>query len=61
MKQDKKVVEIPADEFQELVESLKQCREDKKKLETANKFLNEEIIKYNERFSDESSRQNSRT
>ena len=54
MAQDKKIVEVPADEFQELVESLKQCREDKKKLETANKFLNEEIEEYNKKFSDES-------
>ena len=52
MEQNKKIVEIPADEFQELVESLKQCREDKKKLETAVKFLNDEIKEYNQKFSD---------
>jgi len=56
MAQNKKIVEVPADEFQELVESLKQCREDKKRLETANKFLNEEIAEYNKKFSDESSK-----
>jgi uncharacterized coiled-coil DUF342 family protein len=45
-----KVVEIPIEEFQELVNELKKCREDKKKLiETVN-FLNEEIEEYNQKY-----------
>ena len=60
MAQDKKIVEVPADEFQELVDSLKQCREDKKMLETANKFLNEEIVKYNSKFVEKESNVSSR-
>ena len=45
-----KVIEIPADEFAKLIKELDRCREDKKKLEEANKFLNEQIKAYNEKF-----------
>ena len=45
-----KVIEISADEFEELTKELEQCREDKKKLEKANKYLNEQIKAYNEKF-----------
>ena len=45
-----KIVEIPIEEFQELVNELKKCREDKNKLiETVN-FLNKEIEEYNKKY-----------
>jgi predicted nuclease with TOPRIM domain len=52
-----KIVEIPANEFQELVDELKKCREEKKLLEEANKKLNAEIKEYNEKFASNFSRE----
>ena len=45
-----KTIELPADEFTKLIRELDKCREDKKKLEEANKYLNEQIKAYNEKF-----------
>ena len=45
-----KVVEIPADEFKEMAEALEQCKKDKEKLEVANRYLNEQIKVYNDKF-----------
>ena len=50
-----KVIEIHADEFTKLVKELDKCREDKKKLEEANKFLNEQIKNYNKKFAKDKS------
>ena len=47
-----KVVEIPANEFKEMAEALEQCKKDKKKLEVANRYLNEQIKVYNDKFSE---------
>jgi len=47
-----KTIELPADEFTKLIKELDRCREDKKKLEEANKFLNEQIKTYNEKFAE---------
>ncbi len=45
-----KVIEIKPDEFEKMVIELKKCREDKEKLEVANKYLNEQITAYNDKF-----------
>ena len=45
-----KVIEIPANEFEELTKELEKCRKDKEKLEKANKYLNAQIREYNEKF-----------
>jgi len=45
-----KVVEIPANEFEEMVEELKKCKEERDKLKKANEFLNEQIKEYNKKF-----------
>ena len=53
-----KVIEIPADEFIKLIRELDRCREDKKRLEEANKFLNEQIKMYNEKFTEKEKNEN---
>jgi len=45
-----KVVEIKANEFEEIVEELKKCKEERDKLKKANDFLNEQIKEYNKKF-----------
>lgn len=45
-----KVIELSVEEFEELTNELKKCREDKEKLQKANEFLNEQIKAYNDRF-----------
>jgi chromosome segregation ATPase len=50
----KKVVEIPIEEFQELVNELKKCREDKEKLKKAVEFLNEQIEEFNRLYASKS-------
>jgi hypothetical protein len=45
MMMSKRVVEIPLEEFEALVNSLKECL-------AANKALNEEIREYNKKFAD---------
>jgi len=45
-----KTIELPADEFTKLRKELDKCREDKKKLQIANHYLNEQIKLYNEKF-----------
>ena len=45
-----KIVEMPLEDFKTLMEELKKCRKDKEELIKANKFLNEQIKEYNEKF-----------
>jgi len=45
-----KVIEIPANEFKEMVEELKKCKEERDKLKKANEFLNKQIKEYNDKF-----------
>jgi len=45
-----KIVEMPLEDFKTLTEELKKCRKDKEELIKANKFLNEQIKEYNEKF-----------
>jgi len=45
-----KVIEISANEFKEMVEELKKCKEERNKLKKANDFLNEQIKEYNDKF-----------
>ena len=49
-----KVIEIPIEEFQELVNELERCREDKRKLIETVKFLNQEIEEYNKKYTEPS-------
>jgi len=44
------IVEMPLEDFKTLTEELKKCREDKEKLQVANRFLNEQITDYNKAF-----------
>ena len=53
-----KVVEMLLEDFKTLTEELKKCRKDKAELEKANKFLNEQIKEYNEKFAKESNDKN---
>jgi cell division protein FtsB len=48
--QTTKTIEMPLHEFEKLTEELQQCRKDKAELEKANKFLNEQIKEYNDKF-----------
>jgi len=45
-----KVIELSVEDFEKLTKNLKQCEEDRKKLKTANHYLNEQIKVYNEKF-----------
>ena len=51
---EKKVVEIPIDEFQEMVNELKNCKEDKEKLKKAVDFLNNQIKEFNHLYASKS-------
>jgi len=44
------IVEMPLEDFKTLMEELKKCRKDKEELIKANKFLNEQIKEYSEKF-----------
>ena len=48
-----KVIELSIKEFEELTNELKKCIEDKEKLQKAVNYLNDEIKKYNEKFTNE--------
>ena len=47
-----KVIELSVEDFEELTNKLKQCEEDRKKLEVANHYLNEQIKVYNAKFTE---------
>lgn len=57
MKQNKAVIiELEKAYFEKMVNELKQCEKDKEKLKQANKYLNEEIKKYNKNFTNENNK-----
>ena len=45
-----KVVEISPEDFQKMIIEIKELKVQIEKLENANKFLNDEILKYNKEF-----------
>jgi len=53
MTEPEKIVEIPLSQFNELVEELKKCREEKEKLFEINDYLNSQIKEYNEKFTNQ--------
>jgi len=53
--QTTKTIEMPLCEFEELIKELQQCKKEKAELEKANKFLNEQIKEYNEKFAKDTS------
>ena len=46
-----KIVELNLEDFQSLIEAIKMCRENEKKLKEALVFLNNQIKNYNKNFS----------
>ena len=46
-----KIVELSPSDFQKMIIEIKELKLQVKKLENANKFLNDEIKKYNKEFS----------
>jgi len=46
-----KIVELSLEDFNSLIESIKMCRENEKKLKEAVVFLNNQITEYNKKFS----------
>jgi len=53
---DKKIVEIPAEDFENLIKRVKILEDELDKCEKINKYLNEEIKNYNKEFTDEKSK-----
>ena len=49
MKQDKEV-ELSIEDFQKVVDALKECEKENEMLKEANKKLNDEIKEYNKKF-----------
>ena len=47
-----KIAEIPVEELQELMTSLSNCRNDKKKLIEVINFLNDEVKNYNKEYAE---------
>jgi len=46
-----KIVELSLEDFNSLIEAVKMCRENEKKLKEAIVFLNNQIAEYNKKFS----------
>jgi len=55
---DKKIVEIPIEEFQELIDNLENCKKDKEKLIKTVEYLNQEINEYNKKYAISSQQEN---
>jgi len=47
---ENKIVELPLEEFQELIRRLKECEADKEKLKETVNFLNNQISEYNKKY-----------
>ena len=48
-----KIVELSPEDFQKMIIEIKELKVQIEKLENANKFLNDEILKYNKEFAHE--------
>lgn len=53
---DKKIVEIPAEDFENLIKRVKILEQELQKCKKINTFLNAEIKKYNKEFANEKSK-----
>jgi len=55
---EKKMIEIPQDEFEELLNRYKLCVKERDDLKKINDFLNKQILEYNKKFANDKTNYN---